>query len=123
GARATACSPRARSGRCTTSPTSWAASCWSYAPAGPAGMTCSAPCCARSAGRGPVNVVVVEDIHWADEATMDLLRFVGRRLRDARVLLVATFRDDDLAMDDQLRVVHGQAPNDPADRPGTAVRG
>jgi DNA-binding CsgD family transcriptional regulator len=59
-------------------------------------------------GPGPVNVVVVEDIHWADEATMDLLRFVGRRLRDARVLLVATFRDDDLATDDQLRVALGE---------------
>ena len=35
-------------------------------------------------GPGPVNVVVVEDIHWADEATMDLLRFAGRRLRDTR---------------------------------------
>jgi DNA-binding CsgD family transcriptional regulator/tetratricopeptide (TPR) repeat protein len=59
-------------------------------------------------GPGPVNVVVVEDIHWADEATMDLLRFAGRRLRDARVLLVVTFRDDDLATDDQLRVALGE---------------
>lgn len=59
-------------------------------------------------GPGPVNVVVVEDIHWADEATIDLLRFAGRRLRDARVLLVVTFRDDDLATDDQLRVALGE---------------
>jgi predicted ATPase len=55
-----------------------------------------------------VNVVVVEDIHWADEATMDLLRFAGRRLRDTRVLLIVTFRDDDLATDDQLRVALGE---------------
>jgi DNA-binding CsgD family transcriptional regulator/tetratricopeptide (TPR) repeat protein len=48
-------------------------------------------------GSGPLNVVVVEDVHWADEATMDLLRFAGRRLREARVLVVVTFRDDDLA--------------------------
>jgi predicted ATPase len=47
-------------------------------------------------GPGPLNVVVVEDVHWADEATMDLLRFAGRRLREARVLFVVTFRDDDL---------------------------
>jgi hypothetical protein len=52
-------------------------------------------------GSGPLNVVVVEDVHWADEATMDLLRFAGRRLREARVLVVVTFRDDDLATDDQ----------------------
>ena len=36
-------------------------------------------------GPGPLNVVVVEDVHWADEATMDLLRFASRRLREARV--------------------------------------
>jgi len=53
-------------------------------------------------------VVVVEDIHWADEATMGLLRFADRRLRDTRVLLVVTFRDDDLATDDQLRVALGE---------------
>src|SRR5579863_2249956 len=40
-----------------------------------------------------LNVVVVEDVHWADEATTDLLRFLGRRLRDRRVLLIATYRD------------------------------
>ena len=28
-------------------------------------------------GPGPLNVVVVEDVHWADEATMDLLRFAA----------------------------------------------
>ena len=59
-------------------------------------------------GPGPLNVVVVEDVHWADEATMDLLRFAGRRLREARVLLIVTFRDDDLATDDQLRVALGE---------------
>jgi DNA-binding CsgD family transcriptional regulator/tetratricopeptide (TPR) repeat protein len=59
-------------------------------------------------GPGPLNVVVVEDVHWADEATMDLLRFAGRRLRETRVLLVVTFRDDDLATDDQLRVALGE---------------
>jgi predicted ATPase len=52
--------------------------------------------------------VVVEDVHWADEATMDLLRFAGRRLREARVLLVVTFRDDDLAADDSLRIALGE---------------
>jgi predicted ATPase len=39
----------------------------------------------------------MEDVHWADEATMDLLRFAGRRLREAPVLLIVTYRDDDLA--------------------------
>src|SRR4051812_6991952 len=47
-----------------------------------------------------LQVVVVEDLHWADEATIDLVRFLGRRLRGAAVLLVVTYRDDGLAPDD-----------------------
>src|SRR5215831_20546092 len=31
---------------------------------------------------GTTHVLVVEDIHWADEATIDLLRFLARRIRD-----------------------------------------
>jgi DNA-binding NarL/FixJ family response regulator/tetratricopeptide (TPR) repeat protein len=37
-------------------------------------------------------VLVFEDLHWADSGTCDLLAYLGRRLRDARVLLVVTFR-------------------------------
>ena len=57
---------------------------------------------------GTLNVVVVEDVHWADEATIDLLRFTGRRLRAAGVLLVVTYRDDDLAADHPLRIALGE---------------
>jgi predicted ATPase len=53
-------------------------------------------------------VLVVEDVHWADEATVDLLRFLGRRLRDAPVLLITTYRDEDLATDDPLRAALGE---------------
>ena len=42
---------------------------------------------------GTLDVVVVEDIHWADEATVDMLRFVGRRIKNASVLLIATYRE------------------------------
>jgi predicted ATPase len=52
---------------------------------------------------GTLSVVAVEDIHWTDEATVDLLRFLGRRLRDAPVLLIATYRGEDLSADDPLR--------------------
>src|ERR1700722_12116117 len=41
-----------------------------------------------------LDVVVVEDAHWADEATIDLLRFLGRRLRDRPALLIVTYRDE-----------------------------
>jgi DNA-binding CsgD family transcriptional regulator/tetratricopeptide (TPR) repeat protein len=57
---------------------------------------------------GTLNVVVIEDVHWADEATVDLLRFLGRRLRDAPVLLIVTYRDDDLAAGDPLRAALGE---------------
>ena len=39
-------------------------------------------------------VLVVEDVHWADEATLDVLRLLGRRLGLKGVLVVATYRDD-----------------------------
>jgi DNA-binding CsgD family transcriptional regulator len=58
--------------------------------------------------RGPLNVVVVEDVHWADEATVDLLRFLGRRVRAAPVLLIVTYRDDGLAVGDPLRLALGE---------------
>jgi DNA-binding CsgD family transcriptional regulator/tetratricopeptide (TPR) repeat protein len=56
---------------------------------------------------GALSVVVVEDVHWADEATVDMLRFLGRRLRSAPVLLIVTYRDDVLASGDPLRVALG----------------
>jgi predicted ATPase len=56
---------------------------------------------------GTLNIMVVEDVHWADEATVDMLRFLGRRLRAAPVLLIATYRDDGLAADDPLRIALG----------------
>jgi DNA-binding CsgD family transcriptional regulator/tetratricopeptide (TPR) repeat protein len=58
--------------------------------------------------RGTLSVLVVEDVHWADEATVDLLRFLGRRLRDSPVLLIATYRGEDLAADDPLRAALGE---------------
>jgi DNA-binding CsgD family transcriptional regulator/tetratricopeptide (TPR) repeat protein len=54
-----------------------------------------------------LTVLAIEDLHWADEATLDLLRFIGRRIRDARALVVVTYRDEGLASDHPLRVVIG----------------
>jgi DNA-binding CsgD family transcriptional regulator len=41
-------------------------------------------------------VLVLEDIHWADSSTRDLLRFIVRNGRDEAVMIVATFRSDEL---------------------------
>ncbi len=43
-------------------------------------------------GEAPT-VAVIEDVHWADEATLDLLVFLGRRLGETQSLLVLTFRE------------------------------
>jgi len=41
-------------------------------------------------------VVAIEDLHWADEATYELVPYLARKLREARVLLLATYRSDEL---------------------------
>ena len=48
-------------------------------------------------------VLVVEDVHWADRSTCDLLSFLVRNIQQARVLLVVTFRSDELNRNDLLR--------------------
>ena len=58
--------------------------------------------------RGPGgSLVVVEDVHWADGATLDVLRFLARRLRTVPALLVATYRDDAIGADHPLRLLMG----------------
>jgi DNA-binding CsgD family transcriptional regulator/tetratricopeptide (TPR) repeat protein len=49
----------------------------------------------RLAGRTPV-VFVVEDLHWSDRSTRDLLTFLVRNVRDAAVMLLFTYRSDEL---------------------------
>src|SRR3954447_431722 len=58
-------------------------------------------------GQEGLTVLVVEDVQWADDATLDLLRYLGRRLRHLPVLMVVTFRDDALGPRDSLRVALG----------------
>jgi predicted ATPase len=41
-------------------------------------------------------LVVIEDAHWADDATLDLLKFLGRRIERTRALLAVSFRDDEV---------------------------
>src|SRR5882762_9399896 len=40
-------------------------------------------------------LVVFEDLHWADEATLDLLKYLGRRISRTHSMLAVTFRDDE----------------------------
>ena len=56
----------------------------------------------RAGSRKPL-VLVIEDIHWADESTRHLLRFLARAIVDAPVMLVATYRTDELTRRHPLR--------------------
>lgn len=64
---------------------------------------------------GPPAVLVVEDVHWADEATLDVLRYLIRRIGQLPTALVLTYRDDELERDHPLGALLG-------DLPGTDVR-
>ncbi|HTG91968.1 MAG TPA: AAA family ATPase [Pyrinomonadaceae bacterium] len=56
-------------------------------------------------------IVVIEDVHWADEATLDLLKFLGRRINRVGSLLIVTYRDDEIGARHPLRLVLGDLPN------------
>ncbi len=58
----------------------------------------------------PITLAVIEDAHWADEATLDLLKFLGRRVARINALLVVTYRDDEVGADHPLKLVLGDMP-------------
>jgi hypothetical protein len=45
---------------------------------------------------GRPNVLIFEDVHWADEATLDLIRYLALRVPNTSALVVVTFRDDEI---------------------------
>jgi ATP/maltotriose-dependent transcriptional regulator MalT len=53
-------------------------------------------------------VLVLEDVHWADEATLDVLRLLGRRIQEVRALILTTYRDDELDRAHPLRMLLGE---------------
>ena len=124
---ATRSTPRGRSGRSPISPSRPAAT-----------SRCSSPSRRRAAqvvhalasaiqaraNRLAATVLVLEDLHWADTATLDVLRLLARRLDDLPVLVVATYRDDELDRTHPLRVALGELPRDAcdADRPAALSR-
>jgi ATP/maltotriose-dependent transcriptional regulator MalT len=71
---------------------------------------------ARLASDMRPRVLVIEDMHWADDATLDLLRFLARRLHSTRTLLIATHRDDEVGPRHPLRVAIGDVASAPVVR-------
>jgi DNA-binding CsgD family transcriptional regulator/tetratricopeptide (TPR) repeat protein len=57
---------------------------------------------------GRTTVLVLEDVHWGDEATLDVLRLLGRRIEATSTLVLASYRDDELERDHPLRIVLGE---------------
>jgi DNA-binding CsgD family transcriptional regulator/tetratricopeptide (TPR) repeat protein len=53
------------------------------------------------------SVLVIEDAHWADQATLDVIRFLGRRAAQTRSVLVVSYRDDEAPLGTPLRSVLG----------------
>jgi ATP/maltotriose-dependent transcriptional regulator MalT len=58
----------------------------------------------------PPALVVIEDVQWADEATLDLLKFLGRRAERMSALLVVTWREDEVPAAHLLRSLLGDLP-------------
>ena len=59
------------------------------------------------AGTRPT-VLVLEDLHWADEATLDVLRLLARKVEGVPTLVLASYRDDELDRAHPLTLVLGE---------------
>ena len=62
--------------------------------------------------QGPA-IAAIEDAHWADPATLDVVRLLARRSEGVPLGLVVTFRDDELAANAPLAVLVGDLATDP----------
>jgi DNA-binding CsgD family transcriptional regulator len=62
---------------------------------------------------GSPTVLVLEDLHWADEATLDVLRLLARKIDRATMLVIATYRDDELDRVHPLRIALGEMATRP----------
>ena len=56
------------------------------------------------------SVLVIEDLHWADTVTLDLIRFLTRRIRGVPALILLTYRDEELDARSAMRSLLGEAP-------------
>ncbi|MGB9376495.1 MAG: AAA family ATPase, partial [Mycobacteriales bacterium] len=70
----------------------------------------------RLAQESPL-LLIVEDLHWADRSTRELLAYLARSLRDSQILIVVTYRSDEVHRGHPLRAYLAEL-----DRVGTVVR-
>ena len=57
-------------------------------------------------------IIIIEDIHWADEATLDFIKFFARRIGRLQSLFILSYRDNEILDNHPLRNVLGQLPSD-----------
>ncbi|HEV7358348.1 MAG TPA: AAA family ATPase [Steroidobacteraceae bacterium] len=55
-------------------------------------------------------LLIIEDVHWADTATLDLIRFLGRRIARVRALVLITYRDEEVDARSAVRNLLGETP-------------
>jgi DNA-binding CsgD family transcriptional regulator len=56
------------------------------------------------------SLLIIEDVHWADTATLDLIRFLARRIARVRALTLITYRDEEVDARSPVRNLLGDAP-------------
>ena len=59
-------------------------------------------------------ILIGEDAHWADQASLELLRFLGRRISGLRLLFIVTYRDDEVGPTHPLRLSLGDLASAPS---------
>ncbi|HEX6619117.1 MAG TPA: AAA family ATPase, partial [Solirubrobacteraceae bacterium] len=62
----------------------------------------------RELAGGRPTILVLEDLHWADEATLDVLRLLARKVEGVPTLVLASYRDDELDRAHPLTLVLGE---------------
>lgn len=62
----------------------------------------------RAIARERPLLVVLEDLHWADRSTLEVLGFVAQSLGDERIVIVATVRDEEVAAQQPLQSMLGE---------------
>ncbi|HEX5991284.1 MAG TPA: AAA family ATPase [Thermomicrobiales bacterium] len=68
---------------------------------------------AAFAARPGTTLLIGEDAHWSDGASLELLRFLGRRIGELCALFVVTYRDDEIGPNHPLRLVLGDLASAP----------
>jgi DNA-binding CsgD family transcriptional regulator/KaiC/GvpD/RAD55 family RecA-like ATPase len=58
-----------------------------------------------------LKIIVIEDIHWADESTFDLIKFFARRINRTHSILILSYRDEGIDKSHPLRSILGSLPH------------